>query len=207
MAPPPPRGYHEGMENKIEGLKVAILVTGGFEQIELVEPRKALTDAGAKTMIVSPVSGEIQGMNHDKLGDMFPVEVLLEHANPDDFDALLLPGGVVNPDSLRIMPLAVAFVKSFLTAGKPVAAICHGPWTLIETGGLRGRRVTSWPSLKTDLVNAGAKWSDEPVVVDEGLVTSRRPDDLPAFNAKMIEEFAEGRHAPRTGGSRRHSRR
>lgn len=195
------------MDKKIEGLKVAILVTGGFEQRELVEPRKALTDAGAKTSIVSPVTGEVQGMNHDKLGAMFPVDVLLEHADPEDFDALLLPGGVANPDRLRIMPKAVSFVKSFLAAGKPIAAICHGPWTLIETGGLRGRRVTSWPSLKTDLINAGAKWTDEPVVVDEGLVTSRRPDDLPAFNAKMIEEFAEGRHAPRAGGPYRRSHR
>jgi len=194
------------MDKKLDGLRVAILVTGGFEQIELVEPRKALTEAGAKTTIVSPGTGEVQGMNHDKAGDKFPVEMALDHAKADDYDALLLPGGVVNPDRLRIMPKAVAFVKNFLEAGKPIAAICHGPWTLIETGGLRGRKVTSWPSLKTDLVNAGAKWSDEPVVVDAGLVTSRKPDDLPAFNAKMLEEFAEGRHA-RAGGTRRHSRR
>lgn len=191
------------MDITIDGLRVAILVTGGFEQIELVEPRKALDAAGARTKIVSPVTGEVQGMNHDKPGDKFPVDVLLEHANPDDFDALLLPGGVANPDRLRIMPKAVAFVKSILEAGKPIAAICHGPWTLIETGGLKGVKLTSWPSLKTDLLNAGAKWVDQEVVVDQGIVTSRRPDDLPAFNAKMVEEFAEGRHA-RAGGGRKH---
>jgi protease I len=133
-------------------------------------------------------------MNHDEKGDMLPVDVVLEHANADDFDALLLPGGVANPDRLRIMPKAVEFVKKFVAQGKPIAAICHGPWTLIEAGAVKGRKLTSWPSLKTDLKNAGAQWVDQEVVVDQGLVTSRRPDDLPAFNAKMIEEFHEGRH-------------
>ena len=191
------------MDRNIEGLRVAILVTGGFEQIELVEPKKALDAAGAKAKIVSPVMGEVQGMHHDKLGDTFFVDVLLEHAKPEEFDALLLPGGVANPDRLRIMPKAVAFVKHFVDAGKPIAAICHGPWTLIEAGGVRGRKLTSWPSLKTDLLNAGAIWQDAEVVVDRGLVTSRRPDDLPAFNAKMLEEFAEGKHAPSGDGRAR----
>jgi len=194
------------MDKKLDGVKVAILVTDGFEQVELVEPRKALEAAGAKAMIVSPVMGEVHGLNHDKPGDKFRVDVMLEHAKAEEFDALLLPGGVVNADRMRIMPKAVAFVKGFMRAGKPVAAICHAPWTLIETGALRGRRVTSWPSLKTDLVNAGAKWTDAKVVVDQGLVTSRKPDDIPAFNAKMLEEFAEGRHA-RSGGGKRESRR
>lgn len=183
------------MENRLDGLKVAILVTGGFEEVELVEPRKALDQAGALTRIVSPVDGEVQGMNHDEKGDRFPVDVVLEHANADEFDALLLPGGVANPDRLRIMPRAVDFVKKFVVQGKPIAAICHGPWTLIEAGAVKGRKLTSWPSLKTDLKNAGAQWVDQEVVVDQGLVTSRRPDDIPAFNAKMLEEFHEGRHA------------
>lgn len=188
------------MDKQLEGFRVAILVTGGFEQSELVEPLRALKDEGAQALIVAPVIGEVQGMHHQRLGDKFRVDVVLEHARPGDFDALLLPGGVTSSDRLRIMPKAVAFVKSFVDAGKPIAAICHGPWTLLEAGGVRGRLVTSWPSLKTDLLNAGAKWTDLEVVVDRGLVTSRRPDDLPAFNAKMIEEFAASRHAPAGGG-------
>ena len=193
------------MDKKVDGLTVAILVTGGFEQSELVEPQKALEAAGARTVIVSPVTGEVQAMRHDHLGDKFPVDVQLDHAQTDEFDALLLPGGVTNPDRLRIMPKAVAFVKHFVDTGKPIAAICHGPWTLIEAAGVRGRRLTSWPSLKTDLLNAGARWTDEQVVSDRGLVTSRKPDDLPAFNARMIEEFAAGRRA-RAGGLRREAR-
>jgi protease I len=194
------------MDKKLDGLKVAILVTGGFEQVELVEPKKALEAAGAKTVIISPVMGEVQGMHHEHLGDKFNADVVLERAHADDYDALLLPGGVINSDRLRIIPKAVGFVKRFIDGGKPVAAICHAPWILIETGAARGRRLTSWPALKTDLLNAGAKWTDEEVVVDRGLVTSRRPDDIPAFNAKMIEEFAEGRHAS-AGGSDRQARR
>ncbi|OLE51425.1 MAG: protease [Acidobacteria bacterium 13_1_20CM_3_53_8] len=182
------------MAQKLDGLKVAILVTEGFEQKELTEPRKALDDAGAKTEIVSPKPGEVQGWNHYDKGDKFPVDVQLEEANAADYDALLLPGGVANPDQLRTIPEAVNFVKSFFDASKPIAAICHGPWTLIEAGAVRGRKMTSWPSLKTDLRNAGALWVDEEVIVDDGLVTSRKPDDIPAFNEKMIEEFAEGRH-------------
>lgn len=174
--------------------KVALLVTDGFEQVELTEPRKALDDAGATTTLVSPAKGNVQGMNHADKADTFDVDVPLDSANPDDYDALVLPGGVANPDALRTNDKAVRFVKAFFEAGKPVAAICHGPWTLIEAGVVRGRQVTSWPSLKTDLRNAGADWVDEEVVTDQGLVTSRKPDDLPAFNRKMIEEIAEGKH-------------
>jgi protease I len=175
-------------------LKVAILAAEGFEQVELTEPRKALQDAGAQTSIVSPNKGEVQGWKHFDKADKIKVDVPLEQANADNFDALLLPGGVANPDQLRMNPKAVEFVRKFFDAGKPVAAICHAPWTLIETGAIKGRSVTSWPSLKTDLSNAGAKWVDQEVVTDNGLVTSRKPDDIPAFNRKMIEEFAEGRH-------------
>jgi protease I len=179
----------------LTGKKVAILVADGFEQVELTEPRAALDEAGAKTYIVSPnENGEVEGWNHYDKGDKFDVEFLLDEANAGDFDALLLPGGVANPDQLRMKPEAVQFVKGFFDAGKPVAAICHGPWTLIEADVVRGRQMTSWPSIKTDLINAGAKWVDEEVVVDNGLVTSRKPDDIPAFNKKMIEEFGEGTH-------------
>jgi protease I len=175
--------------------RVAILVTDGFEQVELTEPREALVTAGAKATIVAP-KGQVQGMNHDEPGDEFTCDIHLEQAKADDFDALVLPGGVANPDRLRTNPKAVEFVRGFVDAGKPIAAICHGPWTLIETGVVRGRRMTSWPSLQTDLKNAGAEWVDEEVVVDRGLVTSRKPDDIPAFNRKMIEEFSEGAHGP-----------
>ncbi|HWC64633.1 MAG TPA: type 1 glutamine amidotransferase domain-containing protein [Thermoanaerobaculia bacterium] len=183
------------MAGKIEGLKVAILATEGFEQSELLEPKEALEDAGATARVVSPTPDEIRGWKKDDWGKKVDVDVALESADPAEFDALLLPGGVMNPDKLRMDPRAVAFVKSFVDSGKPIAAICHGPWTLIEAGAARGRRLTSWPSLKTDLRNAGADWVDEEVVVDRGIVTSRKPADIPAFNRKMIEEFAEGRHA------------
>ncbi len=175
--------------------KVAILVADGFEQQELTGPREALDAAGAETLIVSPKDGEVEGWNHYDKGDKFPVDVPLASARADDFDALLLPGGVANPDQLRMTPAAVAFVKDFFDAGKPIAVICHGPWTLIEAGVVEGKKMTSWPSVKTDLVNAGADWVDEAVVVDNGIISSRNPDDIPAFNQKMIEEFAEGRHA------------
>jgi protease I len=179
---------------KLDGKKVAILVAEGFEQQELTGPKQALEQAGAKTMIVSPAQGEVQGWNHYDKADKFKVDVPLEQAEPQQFDALLLPGGVANPDQLRMQPKAVEFVKSFVQAGKPVAVICHGPWTLIEADCVRGRKITSWPSLRMDLQNAGAEWVDQEVVVDKGLVSSRKPQDIPAFNAKMIEEFAEGRH-------------
>jgi protease I len=183
---------------ELEGLKVAVLVAEGFEQSELVEPRRALEMAGAQPKIVSPSKGEVQGWNHFDKADKFKVDVPLDSARADDFDALLLPGGVANPDQLRTKPKAVEFVKSFMTNGKPVAVICHGPWTLVEADAVRGRTITSWPSLKKDLQNAGANWVDKEVVVDNGLVSSRKPQDLPAFCAKMIEEFAEGSHAGRT---------
>ena len=182
------------MAQKLEGLKVAILVAEGFEQVELTEPKKALESAGAETRIVSPANKEVEGWNHFDKADKFPVDVPLDQANARDFDALLLPGGVANPDQLRMIPAAVQFVRGFFEAGKPIASICHGPWPLIEAGVVRGRTVTSWPSLKTDLINAGANWVDQEVVTDNGLVTSRKPDDIPAFNEKMIEEFAEARH-------------
>jgi protease I len=172
--------------------RVAILVADGFEQVELTEPRKALDQAGATTQIVSAAQGEVQGWKHYDKGDRFKVDVPLSSADAASFDALLLPGGVANPDQLRLDPKAVAFVKEFFNLGKPVAAICHGPWTLIDAGVVRGRRITSWPSLKTDLANAGAKWTDEEVVVDEGLVSSRKPQDIPAFNREMLKLFEQG---------------
>lgn len=181
----------------LKGKKVAILVAEGFEQVELTEPRQALDEAGAQTSIVSPESGEVQAWNHFEKGQRFKVDLPLARASARDFDALLLPGGVANPDQLRVNPEAVAFVREFFEAGKPVAAICHGLWPLIDAGVIRGRKVTSWPSLKMDLRNAGAEWSDQEVVTDNGLVTSRKPDDIPAFNRKMIEEFAEGQHGQR----------
>lgn len=171
--------------------KVAILVTDGFEQVELAQPRKALDDAGAETVIVSPKDDYVRSWALTDWDISFPVEVCLDIANAQDYDALLLPGGVINPDALRIIPKAVEFVMKFIDAGKPVAAICHGPWTLIETGAVKGRRMTSWPSLRTDLRNAGADWVDEETVVDGGILTSRNPDDIPAFNLEMIKLFAE----------------
>lgn len=181
-------------EPMLNGKKVAILVAEGFEQSEMVEPRKALEQAGAQTEIVSPAEGEVQGWNHFDKGDRFHVDVPVEAANAEQYDALLLPGGVANPDQLRANPRAVQFVRKFFDACKPVGVICHGPWTLIEAGVVKGRTLTSWPSLKTDLSNAGAKWVDEEVVVDQGLVSSRKPADLPAFSRKLVEEIAEGAH-------------
>ncbi|MGC2235879.1 MAG: type 1 glutamine amidotransferase domain-containing protein [Pyrinomonadaceae bacterium] len=185
------------MQNKLEGIKVAILATDGFEQSELFEPKKALEDAGAEVSIVSLKTGEIKGWNHTDWGDTVTVDLTVADANAEDFDALQLPGGVMNPDKLRMDEKAVSFVKAFFDAGKPVAAICHAPWTLVEAGVVKGRTLTSWASVRTDLENAGAKWVDEEVVVDNGLVTSRKPEDIPAFNKKMIEEFAEGIHKRR----------
>jgi protease I len=179
---------------KLNGKKVAILVADGFEQVEMTEPRKALQEAGAQTLIVSPKPGKVQGWHHFDHADQFDVEVPLDQARSDDFDALLLPGGVANPDQLRMQPRAVQFVREFVESGKPVAVICHGPWTLVEADVVRGRRITSWPSVRKDLENAGAQWVDQEVVTDRGLVSSRKPADIPAFNRKMIEEFAEGSH-------------
>jgi protease I len=182
--------------DELRNKRVAVLVDNGFEESELLEPRKALEDAGAKVEIISPQNGRVKGWKHKDWGKDIPVDHAVDSAKPDDYDALLLPGGVMNPDRLRINQAAVHFVKGFVDSGKPIAAICHGPWTLIEAGGVKGRKMTSWPSLANDLRNAGASWVDEECVVDNGLVTSRKPDDIPAFNKKMIEEFAEGRHTP-----------
>jgi protease I len=177
--------------------KVAILATEGFEYVELIEPKKALEAAGAKTQVVSPKDGQIKGWNHTDWGDSVKVDVNLKSADPNNYDALLLPGGVLNPDKLRLEPQAVQFVKSFFEARKPVAAICHGPWMLVEADVVRGRKLTSWPSLKTDIRNAGGEWTDDPVVTDQGLVTSRKPDDIPVFNKKVIERIRR-RKAPET---------
>jgi len=186
--------------NDLSGKRVAILATDGVEQVELTEPRKALDDAGATTVVVSPKEGKIKGWQHDHWGDEIPVDKALSDASADDFDALMLPGGVMNPDRLRTDKQAVQFVKAFFKAGKPVAAICHGPWLLVEADVVRNRAVTSWPSLQTDIRNAGGDWVDREVVTDMGLVTSRKPGDIPAFSRKMIEEFEEGIHAqPRPG--------
>ena len=183
-----------GGEQRLQGRKVAVLATDGFEQVELQKPVEALKNAGAEVEVVAPHGGEIQGFNHHDKGEKVPVDRELASADAADYDAIVLPGGVINPDQLRLEPKAIDFVRSFAEAGKPIAAICHGPWTLINADAVEGKRMTSWPSLETDLENAGAEWVDEEVVVDDGLVTSRKPDDLPAFCAKMIEEFAEGRH-------------
>ncbi|HEY9735427.1 MAG TPA: type 1 glutamine amidotransferase domain-containing protein [Trichocoleus sp.] len=182
------------MAQELNNKKVAILATDGVEQVELIQPKQALEEAGAQAHVIAPKSGTIQGWNHYDKGDQIPVDKALQEANPSDYDALVLPGGVVNPDQLRTDDQAVQFVKAFFEAGKPVAAICHGPWTLIEADVVKGRTVTSWPSLQTDLKNAGANWVDQEVVVDQGLITSRNPKDIPAFNSKLIEEVAEGKH-------------
>lgn len=182
------------MDKKLNGIKVAILATDGFEQSELFEPKKALENAGADVKIVSLKSGEIKGWNEKDWGDKIAVDLTVDEADANDFDALQLPGGVMNPDKLRMNEKAVSFVKAFFEEGKPVGAICHAAWTLIEADVVKGKTVTSWASLKTDLENAGAKWVDEEVVADNGLVTSRNPNDIPAFNEKIIEEFAEGFH-------------
>jgi protease I len=181
----------------LRGLKVAILIEDGFEQVEMVEPRRALDDVGAETHIVSPRDEEVRSWVFREWGEKFPVDTPLDEARPDDYDALLLPGGVINPDKLRMRPKAVEFVKAFFDAGKPVASICHGPWMIIEAGAARGRRIASWPSLKTDVRNAGGEWVDQEVVVDGALVTSRKPDDIPAFNREMITLFGKARRQSR----------
>lgn len=180
---------------KLNGKRIAILATDGVEEVELTKPRDALREAGAQAVVVSPRDNEIKAWQHDHWGSKIPVDLPLSRARADDFDGLMLPGGVMSPDRLRQDELAVRFVKGFFDAGKPVAAICHAPWLLVEADVVRGRTVTSWPSLRTDIRNAGGDWVDRDVVTDEGLVTSRKPDDIPAFNRKMIEEFAEGVHA------------
>lgn len=182
------------MANELSNKKIAILVTNGFEQEELTRPRRALHDAGATTFVVSPQKEKVRAWDHTDWGESFSVDVAVADASADEYDGLLLPGGVMNPDKLRRDPDVQRFVRGFFDARKPVAAICHAAWTLIDAGVVQGRKLTSYPSLQMDLRNAGAEWVDQEVVVDQGLVTSRRPDDIPAFNAKMIEEFAEGPH-------------
>lgn len=186
------------MANRLDGRKIAILAADGYEQVELTEPMKALKDAGAVVTIVSLKGGSIQGFKHDKPGDSVTVDKEVGAVNESEFDGLFIPGGLFNPDALRSDEKAVAFAKSFFTSGKPVASICHGPQVLITAGVVKGRKMTSWGAVQTDLKNAGAIVSDEEVVTDQGLVTSRKPDDIPAFNAKIIEEFAEGRHQGQT---------
>jgi len=184
------------MENKLDGKRIAILVENGFEQVELTGPKEALEAAGATTEIISPVEKRVRGWEGEDMdwGNRFKVDVPLAEANARNYDALLLPGGVMNPDKLRLHPEAIEFIKQFVNSGKPIGAICHGPWTLIDAGAAKGRRMTSYPSIKTDLINAGANWVDEEVVTDNGIVTSRKPADIPAFNRKLIEEIAEGVH-------------
>jgi protease I len=179
---------------KLDGRKIAFLATDGVEQVELTEPRKAVEEEGAETHLVSLEAGQIQGFEHLDKADEFDVDVTIEEASADDYDGLVLPGGVANPDFLRADHGAVAFVRAFFEAGKPVGAICHGPWTLVEAGVVDGLTLTSWPSIKTDIENAGGNWVDEEVHVDRGLTTSRKPDDIPAFNEKLVEELCEGRH-------------
>jgi protease I len=187
------------MDKKLAGKTVAILVTDGFEEVELTRPREALQAAGARTVVVAPKGGTVQGFHHHDKGSQVPVDATLADVDATQFDALVLPGGVINPDALRMNAEAVAFVKAFSTANKVIGAICHGPWTLVEADVVRGREVTSWPSVKTDLVNAGARWVDREVVCDRGVVTSRKPDDIPAFCKKLIEEMIEPSHAKRNG--------
>jgi protease I len=191
------------MANVLNGKRIAFIATHGVEQVELTEPWRAVEEAGGTPELISLEPGTIQGFEHLDKGDTFPVDKTFRDARAGDYDALVIPGGVANPDRMRTDLVAVSFVKSFVTAGKPVAVICHGPWMLVEADVVRGRRVTSWPSLKTDLRNAGAEWVDEEVVVDNGLVTSRKPDDLPAFCAKLVEEIAEGAHQPVAVGAGR----
>jgi protease I len=183
------------MANELKNKRVAFLATDGVEQVELTEPWKAVEEAGGTPELVSLEEGEIQGFEHHDKGDRFPVDKAVANADPQAYDALVLPGGVINPDILRTHDGAMAFVKRFFEQGKPVGAICHGPWSLVEAGMVDGRTVTSWPSLKTDIRNAGGTWVDEEIVVDRGLFTSRKPDDLPAFCAKLVEEVAEGIHS------------
>jgi len=183
------------MNGNIKGKRVAILAADGFEQTELMGPKKALEEAGAETVVVSPNAGQIKGWKDKQWADSIPVDQTLDNCSAEDFDALLLPGGLMSPDRLRMNEQAIAFTREFAEAGKPIGAICHGPWTLIEAGAVEGRKMTSWPAIKSDLENAGAEWVDEEVVTDNGLVTSRKPEDVPAFSKKLIEEISEGVHA------------
>lgn len=187
----PARPINNGMSSTIlANKKVAVLAADGFEQVELEGPVEALQEAGAEVKIVSPSGGVIQGMHHADKGDQFPVDIVLDEVRPQDFDALVLPGGLINPDTLRSNPMAVDLVRAFAEDGKPIGAICHGPWLLVEAGLVKGRTLTSWPAIKTDIRNAGGRWVDEEVVVDHGFVTSRKPDDVPAFSSALIEQIS-----------------
>jgi protease I len=189
-------------ETQLNGKRIAFLVAQeGVEQIELTEPWKAVERAGGSPELIAPEKGEVQGFNHLDKGDTFPAEKTLAEARPEDYDGVVLPGGVANPDQLRTEEDAISFLQRFFAEGKPVGVICHGPWTLVEADLVRGRRITSWPSLRSDIRNAGGEWVDEEVVVDQGLVSSRNPDDLPVFCAKIVEEFAEGRHEVAAAGA------
>jgi protease I len=192
------------MAGRLDGKRVAILATNGVEEVELKQPRKALQQAGAETQVVSPVERDIRAWRHDQWGDTIPVDLPLTRADADEFDALLIPGGVMSPDKLRMNDDAVSFVRAFFDQDKPVASICHGPWLLAEAGVVRGREITSWPSLETDLENAGGNWVDREVVVDGRLVTSRKPDDIPAFNDRMVQVFAEAPKGARQGSTSGH---
>ncbi|MCU1335059.1 MAG: pfpI, protease [Bryobacterales bacterium] len=194
------------MSTELKGLRVAILVTDGFEQVEMTKPREALQQAGAETTLISPNRGQVQGWNHDDKGDMFPVDKTLDSVRAKDFDAYLQPGGVANPDRLRMIPEAVQFARDFYEQKKPMAVICHGPWMLVEADVVRGKTITSWPSLKTDIRNAGGKWVDQEVVVDGNIVTSRKPDDIPAFNREMINLFSRSVSEPEAAGVGRKQR-
>jgi protease I len=192
------------MGSELNGKKIAFLVANeGVEEVELTEPWKAVKEAGGEPLLIAPEKGEVQSFNHLDKSATYPVDETLADADPDAFDGVVLPGGVANPDELRQEQSALDFLRSIFADGKPVGVICHGPWTLVEADLVRGRRITSWPSLKTDITNAGGNWVDEEVVVDQGLVSSRKPDDLPAFNAKIVEEFGEGRHAVAAAGATR----
>ena len=179
------------MEHTVRGLKIAIVVANGFEQSEMVEPKKALEQAGAKTFIVSPIEGKIKGWKNKNWGDEFAVDKNIEQVKVEDFDGLVLPGGVMNPDTLRLYPSVINFIEGFVKTNKPIAAICHGPWTLIDAEAVKGKKITSWPSIKTDLINAGAQWVDEEVVQDGNIITSRKPGDLPAFNSAYLALLAQ----------------
>ncbi len=192
------------MATELNGQKIAFLVAQeGVEEVELTEPWKAVRQAGAEPVLIAPDEGEVQSFQHLDKSARYPVDVTLADADPDDYDGVVLPGGVANPDQLRTEQAAIGFLRRVFAAGKPVGVICHGPWTLVEADLVRGRTLTSWPSLRTDIVNAGGHWVDEEVVVDQGLVSSRKPDDLPAFNAKLVEELAEGRHEVAGAGATR----
>ena len=190
------------MGTELKGKRIAFLATDGVEQVELTEPWKAVEKAGGTPELISQKSGTIQGFDHHDKGDTFPVDKAVQEADPTEYDGLVLPGGVINPDILRTDEAAMGFVAAFFEQGKPVGAICHGPWSLVETGIVKGRKVTSWPSLKTDIENAGGTWVDEELVIDRGLFTSRKPDDLPAFCAKLVEEMGEGVHAEQREAAR-----